>query len=143
MFWLIVKQTEAKRQVLANICSFAYNPINFEALNRLNIIPTLLDSLQLKDDKLKEFAISGLCNLSAGICITYLIKFICITEFKLCLIFLDPNNMHTIITNNGLNKIHKCLAQNLSNEQIIISTLTLLIYSKDLNNQVSGKNFID
>ncbi|CAG2169430.1 unnamed protein product, partial [Oppiella nova] len=61
----VTDSREAKRQVLANICSFAYNPINFEALNRLNIIPTLLDSLRLKDDKLKEFAISGLCNLSA------------------------------------------------------------------------------
>ncbi|XP_054162292.1 armadillo repeat-containing protein 7-like [Oppia nitens] len=56
---------EAKRQVLANLASFAYNPINFKAINNLNITTVLLDSINEKDIKLREFAISGLCNLSA------------------------------------------------------------------------------
>ncbi|CAG2102790.1 unnamed protein product [Medioppia subpectinata] len=116
----ITNSKEAKRQVLANICSFAYNPINFEALNKLNITTTLLDSLNVKDDKLIEYAISGLCNLSA-----------------------DVKNIQIIINNNGFHKILKCLSKNVSNERIVISSLTLFIFAKQLITKGSPEELFD
>lgn len=61
---------EAKRQVLANLANFAYDPINFEFLKQLYVIDLFLAQLSERDEDLIRFAIGGLCNISPGLCIS-------------------------------------------------------------------------
>lgn len=57
---------DAQREVLANLGNFAYNPVNFQFFRQLNIIDMFINELSNEDPSLQQFAISGLCNLSAG-----------------------------------------------------------------------------
>lgn len=63
----VVSVLGAKKEVLANLANFAYNPINYDHFRKLNVIDVFLDSLNANDDDLLLFALAGLCNLSAGI----------------------------------------------------------------------------
>ncbi|RUP42930.1 hypothetical protein BC936DRAFT_137878 [Jimgerdemannia flammicorona] len=74
---------EAKRQVLANLANFAYDPINYDWLWQLNVIdlflggfpmfvhilanretpPRRLQSISDADEKLNEFGMGGICNI--------------------------------------------------------------------------------
>lgn len=54
---------EAKRQVLANLANFAYDPINYESIRQLHIIDVFLEQLSQTDEDLLNFALGGICNL--------------------------------------------------------------------------------
>ncbi|CAD5111279.1 unnamed protein product [Dimorphilus gyrociliatus] len=60
-------EIEAKQQIVANLANFCYDPINFDYMEKLNIIDLFTDVLQDNDEKLIEFAIAGLCNLTAHV----------------------------------------------------------------------------
>lgn len=55
-----------KRQLIANLANFAYDPINYEFLRELSVLNIFLDLLADDDYLLTRFAISGLCNLALG-----------------------------------------------------------------------------
>lgn len=55
-----------KRQVIANLANFAYDPINYEYLRELSVLNIFLDILADDDYLLVRFAVSGLCNLALG-----------------------------------------------------------------------------
>jgi len=50
---------------LAHLANFAYDPINYEFIDRLNLIEFFLDILHMHDNNSKEFefALGGICNL--------------------------------------------------------------------------------
>lgn len=52
--------------MLANLANFAYDPINYDHLHKLNVLDLFLDSLTESDPKLIEFALGGLCNCCPG-----------------------------------------------------------------------------
>ncbi|RWS23103.1 armadillo repeat-containing protein 7-like isoform X2 [Leptotrombidium deliense] len=114
----VSQNQDAKRQVLANLANFCYDPINFEHIRKLNLICIFLDLLSVKNKKFVEFSISGLCNLSV-----------------------DPKNVEVIINYNGLEKICTCIGN--ENNEIKLSALTTLIHitNKD-NNAINGNYFI-
>jgi KaiC/GvpD/RAD55 family RecA-like ATPase len=58
--------SEAKEQVLANLANFAYDPINYEFLRKLNVIDLFLDQLSEENTHFVQFGLGGLCNLSLG-----------------------------------------------------------------------------
>lgn len=58
--------SDAKRQVIANLANFAYDPINYEYLRQLSVLNLFLDLLSDSDKISVHFAISGLCNLALG-----------------------------------------------------------------------------
>lgn len=57
---------EMKKQVLANLANFAYDPINYEFLRELGVLDLFLDLLSDGNIILKQFAIGGICNLCLG-----------------------------------------------------------------------------
>ena len=53
-------------KVLANLGNFAYDPINFEHLRALQVVPGLfLDALSEEDPSLVRFGLAGLLNSAA------------------------------------------------------------------------------
>lgn len=57
---------ENKLQILANFANFSYDPINYGYFRTLNLIDLFLDCLRLHtDDDFAQYALAGLCNLSA------------------------------------------------------------------------------
>ncbi|XP_013773555.1 armadillo repeat-containing protein 7-like isoform X2 [Limulus polyphemus] len=92
-----------KEQVLANLANFAYDPINFEYIRRLNVISLFLDQLDSISDKLVEFAVGGLCNLA-----------------------LDRTNKEIILNHGGVDKIIKCLSS--PKEETVLSAITTLMF---------------
>jgi KaiC/GvpD/RAD55 family RecA-like ATPase len=58
--------SEAKEQVLANLANFAYDPINYEYLRKLNVIDLFLDQLSEENRNIVQFGLGGLCNLALG-----------------------------------------------------------------------------
>lgn len=58
---------EAKREVLANLANFAYDPINYEYIKQLHILDIFLEQLSESSEDLIHFGLAGLCNLSSGI----------------------------------------------------------------------------
>jgi KaiC/GvpD/RAD55 family RecA-like ATPase len=60
--------SEAKEQVLANLANFAYDPINYEFLRKLNVIDLFLDQLSEENTNFVQFGLGGLCNLALGNC---------------------------------------------------------------------------
>ncbi|XP_028417386.1 armadillo repeat-containing protein 7-like [Dendronephthya gigantea] len=101
---------DAKYQVLANLANFAYDPINYPHLKKLNVAELFLDMLSEENEKYVEFGISGLCNYC-----------------------LDPDCRNAILENDGIQEILNCLSS--SNEETVLSAITTLIYLK--NNQTS------
>lgn len=59
--------SDSKRQVLANLANFAYDPINYPHIRAHGVIDLFIEQLGSDDDKLSAFAAAGLCNLSNGI----------------------------------------------------------------------------
>lgn len=55
--------TAAKKEVLANLVNFAYDPINFDYLKSLGVPAIFLQDLTDDDGDIVEFAISGICNM--------------------------------------------------------------------------------
>lgn len=94
---------DSKCQVLANLSNFAYDPINYEHLRNLNVTDLFLDAVEESDEKLKEFAIGGICNMC-----------------------LDEINRRHILDNNGVELTISCLSS--PNEETVISAITTLIY---------------
>ncbi|CAI5537195.1 unnamed protein product [Closterium sp. Naga37s-1] len=57
---------EAKEQIVANLANFAYDPINYDYLRKLNVLELFLDCLTEENAKLVDFGMGGLCNAVAG-----------------------------------------------------------------------------
>ncbi|XP_015211589.2 armadillo repeat-containing protein 7 isoform X2 [Lepisosteus oculatus] len=94
---------EAKTQVLANLANFSYDPSNYEALRKLQVIDLFLDMLTEDNESLVEFGIGGLCNLS-----------------------LDKTNKEYILQNDGVKLVIGCLSS--PNEETVLSAITTLMY---------------
>ena len=70
--------TENKLQIIANLANFGYDPINYEFFRTLNVLDLFLDVLAEEqhsgngdyDDKMRLFAIGGICNCCLGQFIT-------------------------------------------------------------------------
>ncbi|XP_041360227.1 armadillo repeat-containing protein 7-like isoform X2 [Gigantopelta aegis] len=97
------KVPNGKKQILANLANFAYDPINYEYFRKLNILDLFLDALEENDDKLVEFAIGGLCNAC-----------------------LDKQNKDVILKNSGIQVVIKCLSS--PNEETVLSAITTLMF---------------
>ncbi|XP_050438134.1 armadillo repeat-containing protein 7 isoform X2 [Adelges cooleyi] len=94
---------EAKRQVLANLANFAYDPVNYVYIRSAKVIDLLLEQLDSSEKDLVRFASAGLCNLAN-----------------------DPANKDYIIGNGGIQRLEQCLR--LSEEEITLSVVTTLMY---------------
>ncbi|XP_029653512.1 armadillo repeat-containing protein 7 [Octopus sinensis] len=95
---------DAKKEILANLANFGYDPLNYGFFRQLNILDLFLDSLEDNDEKMVEFSIAGLCNCC-----------------------LDEKNKEFIIKNDGVNLVKKhCLSG--ANEETLISALTCLMF---------------
>ncbi|KAI9480958.1 MAG: hypothetical protein EXX96DRAFT_617921 [Benjaminiella poitrasii] len=57
------KSQEAKRQVLANLANFAYDPINHDTLWGLRVVDLFLNALTDNDILIQEFGVGGLANI--------------------------------------------------------------------------------
>lgn len=58
--------SECKKQTLANLANFAYDPINYEFIKQLHLTDLFLSELSDNNEELINFAVSGLCNLACG-----------------------------------------------------------------------------
>ena len=56
---------DCKKEVLANLANFSYDPINYSNLRKLQVPLLFVDCLNEEEADLVEFAASGLCNLAA------------------------------------------------------------------------------
>ncbi|XP_067932301.1 armadillo repeat-containing protein 7-like isoform X1 [Watersipora subatra] len=59
------ESSNSKREILANLANFAYDPINYDYLRQLNVLDMFLDVLADKEDQdpsLKLYALTGICN---------------------------------------------------------------------------------
>ncbi|CAI5468468.1 unnamed protein product [Closterium sp. Yama58-4] len=56
---------EAKEQIVANLANFAYDPINYDYMRKLNVLGLFLDCLTEENAKLVDFGMGGLCNSAA------------------------------------------------------------------------------
>lgn len=97
------KEQEAQYQVLANLANFAYDPINYDYMRRLNIIDLFLDMLTEDDETLVKFGIGGLCNLA-----------------------LDKENKEHLLASDGVELITECLSS--ANEDTLVSAITTLMF---------------
>ncbi|XP_076462901.1 armadillo repeat-containing protein 7-like [Babylonia areolata] len=97
------EEEDCKQQVLANLANFAYDPINYDFMRRLNILDLFLDSLEEQDEKLVEFGLGGLCNAC-----------------------LDKKNKEHILRNGGVPLVIKCLSS--CSEETVMSAITALMY---------------
>ncbi|RUS16791.1 hypothetical protein BC937DRAFT_90807 [Endogone sp. FLAS-F59071] len=95
---------DAKRQVLANLANFAYDPINYDWLWQLNVVNLFLECVPDPDDKIREFGIGGLCNL-------------CLEKRNKEYINSKPSNIASIIG---------CLSDD--NEEIVLNATTILMF---------------
>lgn len=55
--------------MLANLANFAYDPINYEFLRKLNVVDLFLDQLSEENTNIVQSGLGGLCNLALGKCI--------------------------------------------------------------------------
>ncbi|CAB0034752.1 unnamed protein product [Trichogramma brassicae] len=96
------KSLDAKKQVLANLANFCYDPINYEYLWRLQILDLFFEALDEKNKELVIFAAGGICNIC-----------------------LHPLSREYIIRTKGYDKIAALLWKS---EELILSALTTLMY---------------
>lgn len=99
-----------KEQVLANLANFSYDPINYSYLRDGNIIDVFLTELRnpnVKDSRLPEFAISGLCNLC-----------------------LDPLNRDAILNRNGIEVVSVYILFG-EEKSVLLPALTTLLFLVD------------
>lgn len=94
---------EAKKQTLANLANFAYDPVNYDYFRQLRIIDLFLNILSDPEVDFVQFAIGGLCNLSS-----------------------DPINRQYIIRNQGVELISELLIS--SEEESVLSAITTLMF---------------
>jgi len=93
---------ESKIQILANLANFAYDPLNYEYLRKLNVIDLFIDMLDEDSDQKVEFAIGGLCNITA-----------------------DMENKEYVLQNDGINAVVGCLSSH--NEETVLNAITTLM----------------
>ncbi|XP_002166272.3 armadillo repeat-containing protein 7 [Hydra vulgaris] len=93
----------SKVEVLANLANFAYDPLNYDYLRKLNVVDLFLDMLSEQNEKFVEFGMAGLCNLC-----------------------LDVINRDHILKNGGIEIITGCLSS--SNEETVLNAITTLMY---------------
>ncbi|KAM9296684.1 armadillo repeat-containing protein 7 [Gastrophryne carolinensis] len=93
----------AKRQVLANLANFCYDPKNFHDLQRLQVPDLLLDMLSEDDESLVEFGIGGVCNFC-----------------------LDKAIRSHIVSSGGISLVINCLSSR--REETVFSAITTLMY---------------
>lgn len=99
-----VSLSDFKKQVLANLANFAYDPINYEYLRKLNVLDLFLDVLvEETDAKMIQFSIGGICNCC-----------------------LDKLNKEFFIANDAISIIAKHLSS--SNLETLQSALTTLMF---------------
>ncbi|XP_077981703.1 armadillo repeat-containing protein 7-like [Glandiceps talaboti] len=94
---------ESKEQVLANLSNFAYDPVNYEYLRKLNIIDLFLDMLEEESEKMVELALGGLSNIAQ-----------------------DEQSKEYILRNDGISMILTKLSS--TNEEIVIAVISCLIF---------------
>ncbi|KAJ8956935.1 hypothetical protein NQ318_014354 [Aromia moschata] len=94
---------ERKRQTLANLANFAYDPINYEFMKQLHLVDLFLAQLSETNQELLRFALAGLCNISC-----------------------DPEIKEYIISLKGINLIASYVLH--KNEEIALNALTTLFY---------------
>ncbi|XP_057325954.1 armadillo repeat-containing protein 7 [Microplitis mediator] len=94
---------EARKQVLANLSNFAYDPVNYDYMRQLRIVDLFLHALSESDKIFVQFAIGGICNLC-----------------------LDPINKEYIIRNQGVQLIKPLLSSD--DEQSTLSAITTLMF---------------
>eukprot|EP00742_Colponemidia_sp_Colp-10_P005496 GILJ01005871.1.p1 GENE.GILJ01005871.1~~GILJ01005871.1.p1 ORF type:complete len:175 (-),score=29.21 GILJ01005871.1:549-1073(-) len=92
-----------RAQILANLGNFAYDPINYEAFRKLNIVELFVDMLTDEPEDLKELAIAGLCN---------------------CCI--DPKNAQIIVEAEGIAAVVDCLTNENESEEVALSSMSVL-----------------
>ncbi|XP_034950824.1 armadillo repeat-containing protein 7-like [Chelonus insularis] len=97
------KSREAKKQTLANLANFAYDPINYDYIRELRILDLFLHILSEPDKILVRYAIGGICNLC-----------------------LDPLNKAYILRNQGRQLILPLIFSN--DEESVLSALTTLMF---------------
>ncbi|CAG9769190.1 unnamed protein product [Ceutorhynchus assimilis] len=97
------KAYDSKKQTLANLANFAYDPINYEFIKQLHIIDLFLAQLSENADDLIHFALAGLCNICC-----------------------DPESREHIIGLNGIYLVSQYLDH--TNEEIALNALTTLFY---------------
>lgn len=103
---------DAKRQVLANLANFSYDPINYEFMKQLRIVDLFLKQLLQDEEDFVHFSISGLCNLSV-----------------------DHSIAHLIVSQNGVFLISNLLMHR--NVEISLNSLATLIYLINEDTQTS------
>ncbi|OAO13210.1 armadillo repeat-containing protein 7 [Blastocystis sp. ATCC 50177/Nand II] len=101
---------EARRQIIANLANFAYDPYNFAMIEELHILDLFLDGLEEEDEQLREFGMGGICNCA------------CDDGFA-AVILSDKSNVKHIV---------KQLSS--TNENTVVSALTTLYYLLDGEN---------
>ncbi len=107
--------TDYKKQVLANLANFAYDPINYECFRKLNVLDLFLDVLaEEKDECMIEFAMGGICNCC-----------------------LDRMNQEFLIQNGAIAIISQHLSS--SQEETVLSALATLVFMITSQNK-SGNN---
>ncbi|KAF5302709.1 hypothetical protein FQR65_LT08451 [Abscondita terminalis] len=94
---------ESKRQVLANLSNFSYDPINYQFIRELQIIDLFLQQLSQNIEEFIHFSLAGLCNLSP-----------------------DPKNAEYIVRQNGVFLISQYLLH--QNIEISLNALSTLIF---------------
>ena len=91
--------------MLANLCNFAYDPINYENLRALNVVPDLLlDMLTEENVTFIKFALGGICNSCN-----------------------DPVNGKLFIENDAIELLCNCLDYD-NDTTILENTLLSLVY---------------
>eukprot|EP00899_Mesostigma_viride_P000746 jgi/Mesvir1/10672/Mv13764-RA.1 len=94
----------SKRQIVANLANFAYDPINYEALRKLHVVDLFVDMLSEPCASLVEFGMAGICNCCA-----------------------DPKNADIIVANDGVDWVIRCLSES-SNTLTTQSALASLFF---------------
>ena len=97
---------EAKKQVLANLASFAYDPINYPYLRDLHVLDLFVDCIETDEninDSIVQFGIGGLCNAVA-----------------------DLTNRQIVLENSrSIELIVRCLSS--ATEETVLSAITTLL----------------
>ncbi|KAI5065256.1 hypothetical protein GOP47_0019951 [Adiantum capillus-veneris] len=78
---------DSKRNIVAHLANFAYDPFNYEFFRKLHIIDLFLDCLTEPCPKMVEYGVAGLCNCCP-----------------------DPANSTIIVRNDGIPLIIACVS---------------------------------
>ncbi|KRZ12626.1 DNA damage-binding protein 1 [Trichinella pseudospiralis] len=98
----ILMDENAKRQIVANLANFAYDPVNHEFLTTLRVHILFSDCLNETDPSMVEFALGGLCNM---------------IQQPICRQFVLENLSEKVVS-----------LLNSSNVETVVSALTVLIF---------------